>query len=68
MSHSIMSHFAGMFYVINRSIGVFMFFGDTISNFVCTHLFASVISRLSSVFVFPEQGYMMCRKRFEFRI
>ena len=54
------------FYVINGSISVFMRFWGAISNFVYTYSFATLISRLSSVFILSNRGYEMCRTRIEF--
>ena len=66
-NHFVTSHLAGTFYIINRSLRVFMWFWGTASNFVNTYSYASLISRLSSVFVFPEKGHLMCPQRLEFK-
>ena len=44
-----------------------MCFWGTISNFVYTHSYASVNSRLNSVFAFSEEGHKMCLKRLKFK-
>ena len=38
----------------------------TATNFACQYSFASLISRLSSVFIFSEERHVTCRKRLEF--
>ena len=60
INHSIMSLVMRRFYVINRSASVFISVWDTTSNFVCTYSLASLISRLSGVFAFHEEGHVTC--------
>ena len=55
------------FYVISRSISVFICVCDKIRHFVCTYSFASVISRTGYVFVLFEEGHMMYRKCLELK-
>ena len=63
----IISNLAGTFYVIYRCISMFMSVWDTTSNFVYNYSLASLISRLSGVFVVHEEDHVLCRKRLELK-